>query len=350
MCKNGQVTGVDTTVCDEDVPPEVTMKDLVSARVHRKGQLKSSATVNVTVYCVVPSSVTTPGMAPEHDTQSTYEVLSSELILKEVLSNEVKSIETVPKELTSNELKPKVVTSITKLVLTPATEAPTPHTEPTVPSAPEEVTPAPEKPPHTGPMPPHTYKLTIKITPPSKKGKKKRRPHSHKVRVPSSNKKEVSTVYIDTPPRISMMTPQNPGAPPQYTEASQQYAGAPPQYAGPPPHYEEAPPHYEGAPPQYPGPPSRYEGVPPLYAGGPPHFEGASPQNIAVPPQYHHMPPPYKVNPAEYTVTSVEYVPPMYNVIPPPVIVAPLYRPISLLGPRLRFWSRQKPGLQIRHF
>lgn len=336
-CKNARVTGVETSVCDADEPPDVSMPDLVSARVHRRGQLSSYATVDVTVYCVLPPSTPSPATTASSplgaygaagapglqygDARSSYEVLSNELISNEVVSGEVASGEVAPDGYTSNELVLKVVTPIPSVATVPPVETSTPHIQLT--SLVQSVEPpVPKESPPSHDMHPQSYDITIKIRPPSYDPNDKGKSLTYEARLPIlplENEKQVievdSVPEIPTPPRNSGIMSQPPAT-----------GGTTSGALGPQPGSSQTgmymPPHG--------------------WHGHPPGGSGLQP-GMFLPPRGHPVRPlGLQVPPRPESLMLAPQFSSLYDALPPTIVVAPLLRPVRLLSSRFGLWPRQR--------
>lgn len=337
-CKNARVTGVETSVCDADEPPDVSMHDLVSARVHRRGQLGSYATVDVTVYCVLPPSTPSPATTASPplgaygaagtpglqygDARSSYEVLSNELISNEVVSGEVASGEVAPDGYTSNELVLKVVTPIPSVVTVPPVETSTPHIQLT--SLVQSVDPPePKESPQSNDLQPQSYDITIKIRPPSYDHNDKGKTLTYETRLPVlplEDEKHIIEVdpvpEITTPPRNGPLMSQ-----PETTGATASGAAGP-QPGSPQSGMHKPPPGWHGPPP---GPPGSQPGT---FLQPPGHL--MSPLGMQAPPPH-----------PDSLVLSPQFSS-LYAAMPPTIVVAPLLRPVRLLSSRFGLWPRQR--------
>uniref|UniRef100_A0A2A4JH21 Uncharacterized protein n=1 Tax=Heliothis virescens TaxID=7102 RepID=A0A2A4JH21_HELVI len=202
-CRDATITGVEMAVCDTDAPPNVSMSDALTARVHRTGQLADSAAVNVTVHCVPPEAPDATTAAPPYhattsphhaDTRSTDEMLSKEQGSHEHISTEIVSSQPEPSDATSNEWISTVAmtTSTTTTTALPPTQRVT--EPPTVAPTTEQIVPIQNKLTHSKEKSPHALKVTIKITPASDTALNEDQPQTYNIALPSSVHREPPAV------------------------------------------------------------------------------------------------------------------------------------------------------------
>ncbi|XP_049708364.1 uncharacterized protein LOC110376997 isoform X1 [Helicoverpa armigera] len=192
-CRDATITGVEMVVCDADAPPNVSMSDALTARVHRPGNLSDSAAVNVTVHCVPPDASDTATLAPHlattsvhhADTRSTYG--SKELGSKDHVSTEIVTSGSEPNDVKWNEWTSTAATTTSTTTTTTPPLPPTPRVTapPTVASTTEQVLPTPTKSKHSKKKSPHTLKVTIKITPESETSINDEQPQTYNVELPA---------------------------------------------------------------------------------------------------------------------------------------------------------------------